>query len=48
MLMEKFCIFMLPVVLIFVGSGNVLVIDQSVLVLWMLLTSHYIVIILQR
>lgn len=46
--MEIFCVFILPLLIIFVGCGNVVVIDYALVVLPILFVSHFIVIALQR
>lgn len=48
MLMEMFCVFVLPLLLVFVGCGNVVVIDYALLVLYILFVSHFVVMALQR
>lgn len=48
LLMEGFCVFVLPLLLIIVGAGNLVVMDTPIVVIWLLLATHYVVISLQR
>lgn len=48
LVMENFCVFVLPLSLILVRTGNLVVIDTPIVILWLLLATHYVVISLQR
>lgn len=48
LLAEIFCVFMMPLLLVLVGAGNVVVMDVPIVIMWLLLATHYLVMSMQR